>query len=267
MAKTSVLIPAYIDYRITYIKNERKNTRFGQEFSNSLKKKRDAEALNANERVIVRKISAVRIINTSSSTAVGRTYNPPTFEVSISGFWRYFANKEWQGKDENGNSVLGKTWVKPHSRYKEHPNKTDSQKIVYLKSKIPNVLHAGAEVNNQKAKEQFSKIDVHELPKNAETNENQEYLYVMVNPAHKTGLFKVGYTTRTPEERARELSSNTANPAHYLVVESWQVKDGKMAEKEVHRKLDKYRLAGNREFFQVGYEILRGIIIGSIRRE
>jgi hypothetical protein len=82
----------------------------------------------------------------------------------------------------------------------------------------------------------------------------------MVNPAHKQGLFKVGYTTRSPEDRARELSSHTGNPVHYLVVESWLVSNGKAIEKIVHEKLGKFRLSGNREFFRVDYATLRTII-------
>jgi hypothetical protein len=133
LAKTAVLIPAYIDFRITYIKNEDVNTAFGNMLSNSLKKKRDAKTLSSHERVVIRRISAVRIIRTSRAKGIGHSYTPPSFEVNVAGFWRYYANKEWAGKDEHGNSVLGKTWVKSHSRYKDNPKTTHSQKIVYLK--------------------------------------------------------------------------------------------------------------------------------------
>jgi hypothetical protein len=267
LAKTSVLIPAYINYRLIYVKNEGVKTSFGVGLIGSLKKQREAAALNSNERVVIRVISAVRVINTSRSSAIGRTYSPPDFVVNVAGYWRHFANKEWIGNDENGNMVSGKTWVKPHSRYKERQNHSNSQKVVYLKSRIPNRLQEGTSSPHQ-ASTPLIEIDSNSQSSRkpeflAESNK-EEYLYVLVNPAHKQGLFKVGYTTRTPEERARELSSHTGNPTNYLVVESWRVKDGKETERIVHHRLEKYRLSGNREFFLVDYTTLRAIIDESI---
>ena len=86
------------------------------------------------------------------------------------------------------------------------------------------------------------------------------YLYVMRCPAHGRDIFKVGFTDRDPEVRARELSSATASPTHFLVVQAWAVSEGASAEKAAHETLERSRLAGNREFFQAPYvELRRGI--------
>lgn len=268
LAKTSVLMPAYINYRLTYVKSEDVKTRFGIGLTGSLKKQREAKVLNSNERVVIRRISAVRVIKTSHANAIGRTYSPPNFVVNVAGFWRHFANNEWSGRDENGNIVFGKTWVKPHSRYNDFNNYNNPQKVVYLKSRIPNRLYEGASAPHQASTLLINGVSHSQSPRTPEAltegKQKEEFLYVLVNPAHKQGLFKVGYTTRTPEERARELSSHTGNPTNYLVVESWQVNNGKEMEKIVHNRLEKYRLSGNREFFLVDYTTLRAIIDESI---
>ncbi len=266
LAKTSVLIPAYIDYRKTYIKTEQVYTNFGKRLKNSFKRKREANSLSKDERIIIRRISAVRIINQGMSRPVGRTYTPPKFQVNVSGFWRTFANKEWMGQDEKGNPIQGKTWIKGHTRYQNKNITDDKAKVVYIKSKIPNSLHNKTSppllpLIIQKA---TTEANIIQPSTTKQTTRGKEYLYVLVNPAHKQGLFKVGYTTRNPEERARELSSHTGVPTHYLVVESWLLSNGKEAERRVHDALKGYRLSGNREFFQIDYHELRSIIVNTV---
>jgi len=268
LAKTSVLIPAYIDYRKTYIKTEQVHTNFGKRLKNSFKRRKDANSLSKDERIIIRRISAVRIINQGISRPVGRTYTPPQFQVNVSGFWRYFANKEWMGRDEKGNPVQGKTWVKGHTRYQDKNQIDDDAKVVYIKSKIPNSLqhnktsHQSLPLSTRKVTTEATVIQQSTIK---QTTIRREYLYVLVNPAHRQGLFKVGYTTRNSEERAKELSSHTGVPAHYLVVESWLLSDGKEAERRVHEALKGYRLSENREFFQIDYQDLRRIIINTVK--
>jgi hypothetical protein len=76
-------------------------------------------------------------------------------------------------------------------------------------------------------------------------------------PAHGRDIFKVGFTDRDPEIRARELSSSTSSPTHFLVVQAWAVSEGMSAERAAHYALDRFRLANNREFFQAPYSELR----------
>jgi hypothetical protein len=65
------------------------------------------------------------------------------------------------------------------------------------------------------------------------------------------GLVKVGKTTRSPEERAKELSSATGLPTPFIVVYEQYFQDCDLAEAFVHTYLAEsgHRVADNREFF------------------
>jgi len=84
------------------------------------------------------------------------------------------------------------------------------------------------------------------------------YIYILSNPSFGEGLFKIGKTTRTPAERARELSSHTGLPDGFEVEFSTWVSDCHEAEKMVHEALNKYR--GSKEFFDVPLEKARKIV-------
>lgn len=76
------------------------------------------------------------------------------------------------------------------------------------------------------------------------------YVYVMSNRSMK-GLFKIGMTTRTPEERAAELSSVSGVPHPFEV--RWAravVGDVARIERLVHDRLAKHR--EGKEFFRIG---------------
>lgn len=80
--------------------------------------------------------------------------------------------------------------------------------------------------------------------------EHLGYLYVLANSA-MPGVVKVGKTTRSPEERALELSGVTGLPTPFIVVYQQLFQDCSAAESFVHAYLEKsgYRVADNREFF------------------
>src|SRR5207253_1669170 len=163
----------------------------------------------------------------------------------IKGFWRKMRDPNSSGRDEAGNPIKGKTWVKPHARYADSAEAT---KMVYIKSSrgyarrpVETYRDKMATVGNGKAQASLaSKIDVGAEP---------SYLYVFRSPAHGLDIYKVGYTDRNPDSRARELSSTTGSPVPFLVVQAWAVVDGHAAEIAAHKALEDYRLASNREFF------------------
>lgn len=76
------------------------------------------------------------------------------------------------------------------------------------------------------------------------------YLYVLANSA-MPGLVKVGKTTRSPSERAGELSGATGLPTPFIVVYEQLFEDCGSAESFVHAYLTQngYRVSDNREFF------------------
>jgi len=67
------------------------------------------------------------------------------------------------------------------------------------------------------------------------------------------GIVKIGKTTRTPEERAKELSSTTGVPAEFIVVYSSFFDNCSEAEIFVHTFLENkgFRISDNREFFNI----------------
>lgn len=73
-------------------------------------------------------------------------------------------------------------------------------------------------------------------------------VYVLTNPMMK-GLVKIGYTTRTIEERLRTF--NTAVPEPYVCVSAWEIDNAAEVEKTLHRAFDDRRYNKFREFFRI----------------
>lgn len=75
-------------------------------------------------------------------------------------------------------------------------------------------------------------------------------IYVLTNRA-MPGFVKVGLTTRTSDERARELSRATGVPEAFEVVFDIVVSDVSQVEKLIHERLHEYRTNKQREFFRI----------------
>ncbi|WP_075793750.1 GIY-YIG nuclease family protein [Massilia putida] len=91
---------------------------------------------------------------------------------------------------------------------------------------------------------------------------DQGYLYVLANSA-MPGLVKVGKTTRTPSERAEELSGVTGLPTPFIVVYEQLFDDCSAAEQFVHTLLESrgFRVSTNREFFNAPVnDVIRAIL-------
>lgn len=79
------------------------------------------------------------------------------------------------------------------------------------------------------------------------------WVYILSNPT-TPGLYKIGYTKNTPDERAKQISNATGVALPYKVEWAFNCYDGFGLEQEVHHKLDANRVNGNREFFQISLE-------------
>ena len=84
--------------------------------------------------------------------------------------------------------------------------------------------------------------------KSLDTNK-KGFIYILINPSLKN-LLKIGMTTRSPEERAKELST-TGVPTPFFVAFSEEVSDCQIIEKEIHLQLESFRYIKNREFFEI----------------
>ena len=65
-------------------------------------------------------------------------------------------------------------------------------------------------------------------------------------------VIKIGFTRKSPSERARELSSSTGVPSQYIVEFYVEVPNPEEVEAEAHKRLAKHRVNKSREFFRVG---------------
>ena len=75
------------------------------------------------------------------------------------------------------------------------------------------------------------------------------HVYILENDS-MPGLIKIGKTVRNSRERARELSHSTGVPTPFRVVFELSSDKYETLEGEVHRKLARYRVGNNREFFK-----------------
>lgn len=147
------------------------------------------------------------------------------FKIETSGYWKKLNDYEI-GSDKNGNSVSGKTWVK----------RTES----YFVGSEEELIIEGNKKSNF-------------------TTKNAGKIYVMRNANFGENIYKIGLTTKTTEERARQLSK-TSVPDRFQVMREWDVKDCYLAEKSIHKTLEKYRLDKSREFFQVDMKLANNVI-------
>ena len=97
------------------------------------------------------------------------------------------------------------------------------------------------------------------------SSENEGFVYVMVSPALKDHLLKIGKTTRNPEKRAQEISLGTGVPLRFYVIFQILVSDCHEVEKLVHTKLAQHRSTSSREFFETSLdsaiEVIRTIAL------
>jgi|TARA_B110000238_G_scaffold5199_1_gene5089 hypothetical protein len=89
--------------------------------------------------------------------------------------------------------------------------------------------------------------------------DHDSWVYVLSNPA-QPGILKIGYTSNTPEERARQLSNATGVALPYVVEYAYSCWNGLELEKDIHERLNEYRLSKQREFFQVDLDEVKEII-------
>ena len=221
--------------------------------------------VDENDFITYRRISALRIVGSRRSTPIDHTYTPPEFRVEVSGFWRNLPNPESEGKDPAGNPIKGRTWVKQHIRWRDKPQR--DKKVVYIKSRLSPAKRIADFEKNYRVKI-ISPIDsikgVSSASEYTSKKKNEGFVYILTNAALGTDIFKVGQTTRNPEERAKEISSSTGVPVPFLVAEYWSVTDVHAAERAAHSSLENHRINTAREFFNIPFNVARRTVENAI---
>jgi hypothetical protein len=87
-----------------------------------------------------------------------------------------------------------------------------------------------------------------------ETDPGAAYLYILTNPEFRE--VKIGFTERSPNERAKELSSATGVPSEFQVKHDWFVPADQVRalEAEIHKKLRHQGYHHKKEFFSIGVD-------------
>lgn len=77
------------------------------------------------------------------------------------------------------------------------------------------------------------------------------YIYIAVSAGLADSVCKIGATTNSPLERARQLSASTSSVLPFTIAYSRRVADPFQIEAALHRQLEDYRVNESREFFNV----------------
>jgi hypothetical protein len=91
----------------------------------------------------------------------------------------------------------------------------------------------------------------------------QGVVYILIN-ACMPGLVKIGHSTRSAVERAKELSDETGVPTPFMVAWHEEVNDCEEIERRVHARLERFRFNRKREFFSIplkeAIEVLQKVV-------
>lgn len=87
-----------------------------------------------------------------------------------------------------------------------------------------------------------------------------ETVYIMRNPLHQDGLYKIGFTSKDPEVRRKQLSRSTGVPVDFETLYVYNCYNGKKLEGLVHKALKDYRYNMDKEFFMVDLDTIKETI-------
>ena len=125
---------------------------------------------------------------------------------------------------------------------------------------------------NKKEKEKIEEYHLKNLIKQKEQRikllkkifrTSKGYIYILEND-EMPGLYKVGWTERSADERAKELSG-TGLPTPYKVAYSNSTNLTAEIEKTIHKNLDYCRLRSNREFFKADFSEIKKVVDGTLK--
>ena len=244
IAESLFNLPEYFNFKLQYVSTDEIKTRYGINKA-KMSTSKIYKYAPSNLKVFIKKVKSLQIINPNKPPNIKRSYTSPNFQVTVDGFWRKL-DPDSYGKDKNGNETLGRTWIKAHLRWRD---KSPKPKIIYLKS---SVKAAKQKLEKLKQKDnQILKKPYENKPQKISDNKAEGYIYLMRNNSMKDNIYKIGKTSKTPNERAIELSNSTGVPEKFEVINYWQSTNISKDESEIFAYLDSHRYSDNREFFEI----------------
>jgi hypothetical protein len=100
---------------------------------------------------------------------------------------------------------------------------------------------------------------------NPRTDEAHEGFIYILSTREQSQFLKIGVTTRSVEQRVKEINSATGVIIPFGVRAVWPVRDPEQTEKDIHKMLAPYRVRADREFFQIGYQQACKMILDLIK--
>ncbi|WP_299156981.1 GIY-YIG nuclease family protein [uncultured Christiangramia sp.] len=213
LAKAVIYLPEYFNHFNDDIDEDTIDTDLKKLIKNPIKKRKYK---NVDPKYKIRNRSLFKIESKKSFDSDSVILKDSHFHIKSGGYWKKL-EPDIVGTDKKGKAIKGKTWVATKESYYE----AKDESLIINNNSSPNY-----------------------------TNKEAGNIYVMRNPSLDQNVFKIGLTTKTPEERAKQLSK-TSIPDRFYVMSDWHTKNCAKAEKEIHDRLKYYRVDERREFFEL----------------
>ncbi len=213
-AKMSLYLPYYFNKNEDIIVEENLDTKLKAQVNNPISKRKFADVFGYN--CSIKPVYSLDKTNSLSPDTIKS--RDDLFKIETSGYWKKIGLDQI-GLDKKGDTIHGRTWV--------------NQNLSWF------------EANNDDL--------IIEKDSNKFTDINSGYVYILRNPTMGKNIFKIGLTRNEVDERVNQLS-NTSIPDRLYKSQEWNTKDCVKAEREIHSRLQNYRVDPRREFFQIDYE-------------
>ncbi|QDT84604.1 GIY-YIG nuclease family protein [Gimesia chilikensis] len=175
---------------------------------------------NYNEPIYRNEKSVVCLRRNQPSENYSQEVDPPELHFKSEGYWQALPTGQI-GKDKDGNNIAGRTWITRTESW----SSLETEKFLLTRRK--------------------------EFPK----GDDPGTVYVMRSSAHVKGIYKIGLTHRTSEERASDLSKS-ATPIGYAVLADFEVGNCREVERKIHERLKAFRVNPKREFFRCDLKLI-----------
>ncbi|WP_149241506.1 GIY-YIG nuclease family protein [Dyadobacter sp. 32] len=214
LMKFSLYLPYFFNLHEESIVEEVLDTEFKKHYSSPLTKRKYKDTFGA--KGSTKSLYSIDKSNIFSPDTI--KLRDDLFKIQTSGYWKNLDLEEI-GQDKKGNTIHGRTWV--------------HQNLSWFEAKEKDLIV-------EKAADLF-------------IGENAGFIYIMRNPTMTKNIFKIGLTRNEVDDRANQLSK-TSVPDKFYKSQEWNVKNCVTAEKEIHIRLNQYRVDPRREFFNIEYD-------------
>jgi hypothetical protein len=89
--------------------------------------------------------------------------------------------------------------------------------------------------------------------------DGDSWVYILANKT-MPNLVKIGFTAKTPDKRAEQISRGTGVPVKFTVEYALKCFNGHALENEIHKNLQAYRVNNDREFFQISLDEAKRVV-------